>query len=124
MTLQDEAPVAEGVPLGECATCGEQTLPVPEFCPRCLSDHVMEKRHSGAGVVYAATAVRRGPKGVELPYGLAYVDLSETVRVMARYACGDAPLPPQTRVVVSQTGATGPVPVLTATETPQERTKA
>ncbi|MGW5239229.1 OB-fold domain-containing protein [Monashia sp. NPDC004114] len=97
-----------------------ETVPTPEFCPGCLSEDVVEEQHEGVGVVYAATAVRRGPKGVDLPYGLAFVDLSDSLRVMARYACGDAPLPPQTSVAVTQTGAAGSVPVLTASVIAQE----
>ncbi|MGW0177203.1 Zn-ribbon domain-containing OB-fold protein [Rhodococcus sp. NPDC003322] len=119
-TEQRKAGAPPGVWVGRCAACGEIAVPRPEFCPRCLGDDVVEERHDGAGVVYAATAVRRGPKGVALPFGLAYVDLSETLRVMARYELCDAPLLPQTRVVVTQTGATRTVPVLTASVVAEE----
>ena len=120
MTLQNEIRTDEGITVGRCAACGVETVPVPEFCPSCLSEDIVEEHNDGVGVVYAATAVRRGPKGVELPYGLAFVDLGDTLRIMVRYACGDAPLPPRTSVVVTQTGAAGAVPVFTASVVAQD----
>ena len=120
MTVQDEAEAAEGLDVGQCSDCGEKAVPVPAFCPCCLGANIARVRHSGIGVVYAATAVRRGPKGVDLPYGLAYVDFDASLRVMARYACGEAPLPPLTRVVVRQSGADADKPLLTATALSEE----
>ncbi|MGE4427636.1 MAG: Zn-ribbon domain-containing OB-fold protein [Solirubrobacteraceae bacterium] len=115
MNEQEQIEYHQGVPVGRCEKCGELTVPRPVFCPRCLSDAIAHEQYDGAGVVYAATAVRRGPKGVELPYGLAFIDLGGKLRVMARYACGDGPMAPDTPVTVAQTAAVGPVPVLTAT---------
>ncbi|WP_109526435.1 Zn-ribbon domain-containing OB-fold protein [Nocardia aurea] len=123
MTEQLKTGVPSGVWVARCAACGAVAVPRPEFCPQCLSDDVVEEWNSGAGVVYSATVVRRGPKGVALPYGLSYIDLGEELRVMARYECSDTPLLPQTPVVVAQTGQTGSVPILTASVVTQEGKK-
>jgi|GEM_PF-2468594 len=70
-----------------CPRCGKSWYPPRHLCPddlaECetvaLSDH---------GVVHAATLVRRAPVGFDGEFRIAYVDLPEGVRVLARLEWG------------------------------------
>ncbi len=69
-----------------CAECAVKTFPPRDICPRCGGTAEAAKAPlSTVGVVYALTIVRNAPKGLTVPYVLAYVDLpAEEVRVMSR----------------------------------------
>jgi uncharacterized OB-fold protein len=103
-----------GITVGRCSNCATTTVPVPEFCPTCLSSDVAGEQHDSDGVVYAATVVRRGPKGVDLPFGLAYIDLTDTLRIMSRYTVDGERLAPGTRVTVSENIGPAGVPLFEA----------
>ena len=103
------------VEVGRCAECGSETAPPPEWCPACWSDRVESVPTEGPGVVAAATVVHRGPRDVELPFGLAYVDVSDRLRLMMRFDAQDAGVVPGARVRVSERASDGPIPVYTAT---------
>jgi uncharacterized OB-fold protein len=70
-----------------CSNCSQlRYFPAP-LCPRCLSlDHVWQPV-SGEGTLYAFTTVHRAPTAAmakEVPYTIAFVELAEGPRVMAR----------------------------------------
>lgn len=113
MTLDIEAP-STPVELGRCTECGTETAPPPEWCPACWSDHVETVLTEGPGRVAAATVVHRGPRDVPLPFGLAYVDVTDRLRLMMRFDANDTGMVPGVDVRVSAQATDGPVPVYTA----------
>jgi uncharacterized OB-fold protein len=73
--------------LQRCANCRRfRYFPAP-LCPQCLSTEYEWQTVSGEGLLYAFTTVHRAPKTAmakEIPYTIAFVDLAEGPRVMAR----------------------------------------
>ncbi len=70
-----------------CANCRRfRYFPAP-LCPKCLSAEYEWQPVSGRGLLYAFTTVHRAPTAAmakETPYTIAFVDLAEGPRVMAR----------------------------------------
>lgn len=65
--------------------CGYATIDMSmDFCPRCgggLTDWQFEPE----GVVWSTTVAHVSVRGIEPPFGLAYVDFVEGMRVLARF---------------------------------------
>lgn len=90
---------------GRCAECQYFCIPMLATCAVCMSQDIAADSVSGIGTLYSATVVRNGPRDRALPYGLAFVDLDEGIRVMASYSVDDSgALDPDTRVRVNQRG--------------------
>ncbi|MBC3244977.1 Zn-ribbon domain-containing OB-fold protein [Pseudomonas lurida] len=74
----------------ECNQCSIRTFPARSFCPACNSDDVeQDVALANEGTIYSYTVIRQAPGGRKTPYTLAYVDLTDGVRVMAQI---DAPI--------------------------------
>ena len=70
---------------GKCRACGLVTFMTKTLCPGCWSEDTQDAVPlSTHGVLYTYTVVHNPPPGFEAPYCLAYVDLPENLRVMAR----------------------------------------
>lgn len=69
-----------------CVDCGAVFFPRTPICDGCLSEDLREYRLPRAGVIYSYTVMHVGARGVSTPFGLAYVDLSDGLRVLARLA--------------------------------------
>ena len=70
-----------------CSNCRQlRYFPAP-LCPQCLSSDHDWQPVSGEGTLYAFTTVHRAPTvamAKETPYTIAFVELTEGPRVMAR----------------------------------------
>jgi uncharacterized OB-fold protein len=72
-----------------CRECGTVSLTRSRFCPACWNrDSQDEHTLSDRGTLYSYTIVHHAPPGYDAPYGIAYVDLLEGVRLMARVDAG------------------------------------
>ena len=72
-----------------CKACDTRTFPPRDFCPACLRDGPHDVVPLAAsGTVFSYTVVHQAPGGRRTPYVLAYIDLDDAVRVLARI---DAP---------------------------------
>jgi uncharacterized OB-fold protein len=70
---------------GRCKACGTTTYAMRQICPHCwASDPQEETVLSSRGTLYSYTIVRNAPPGYSGPYAIAYVDLPENLRIMAR----------------------------------------
>ncbi len=69
-----------------CKSCRRHLYPPVEICPFCFVRDVEEAYLSRRGKLQAWTVVWVPPAGFEAPYGVAYVDLPEKVRVFAHLA--------------------------------------
>ena len=70
---------------GRCKACGTTTYAIRQICPNCWAcDSQEEAALSNRGTLYSYTIVRNAPPGFSSPYAIAYVDLPENLRVMAR----------------------------------------
>lgn len=87
------APLREGILQMEpprlvgsvCTACSTRVFPARDFCPACASDAAPQRvALSPEGHVFSFTTVRQAPAGRPVPYTLAYVDLTDGVRVMAQ----------------------------------------
>lgn len=68
-----------------CPACNTRVFPGRDFCPACDTDAAPQPVVlSPEGTVFSYTTVRQAPAGRPVPYTLAYVDLSDGVRVMAQ----------------------------------------
>jgi uncharacterized OB-fold protein len=68
-----------------CDACGTAVFPSRDFCPRCRSEATrIGVPLSAQGAVHSYTVVHQAPGGRATPYVLAYVDLDDEVRVLAR----------------------------------------
>lgn len=68
-----------------CNQCSIRTFPACSFCPACNSDDVEPQVVlASEGKIYSYTVIRQAPGGRKTPYTLAYVDLTDGVRVMAQ----------------------------------------
>ena len=92
--------VSDGCVVGaRCRACGYPTAPATPWCPVCRGPQ-REARFGPGGRVWAATVVHlRVRGGLPPPYGLAYVDLDDGPRVLARLNEAGA-FGPGTRVAV------------------------
>ncbi|TEO04738.1 Zn-ribbon domain-containing OB-fold protein [Pseudomonas aeruginosa] len=72
-----------------CTQCGTRVFPARPFCPACdCTDIEPEVELATRGKIYSYTVIHQAPAGRKPPYTLAYVDLTDGVRVMAQV---DAP---------------------------------
>ena len=93
------------VPGRRCANCQHFSLSPVQVCPVCLGTDLHADDIPGQGVVYSATVIRSGPRDRTVPYGLAYVDLTAGVRVLAGYPA-DEHVGPGDAVAVSEVDRT------------------
>ncbi|MQA13845.1 MAG: hypothetical protein GEV09_06605 [Pseudonocardiaceae bacterium] len=83
-----------------CRACGEPVAFVWPRCPVCRAETAAAS-FGPHGTVWSATVVRVPVPGRTAPYGLAYVDLDDGPRVLARVkGDADAPLPIGSRVTL------------------------
>jgi uncharacterized OB-fold protein len=68
--------------LQRCSECSRTYFPPRPFCPACASRSVEEFAASGEATLYSYVIVHRGPKGWDIPYSLAVVELAEGPRMM------------------------------------------
>ncbi len=110
MNLNNNSP-ASSLMGSACSSCSTKYFPPRESCISCATQGPVEAQAlSGEGAVYSFTTLRVGS---DAPIGLAYVDLDEGVRVLARFARPEEPVVAGTRVVVE---VSGPSPTLLARE--------
>jgi uncharacterized protein len=67
-----------------CSECSCVSFPARDFCAACRAERVEAAVLSGQGAVYSYTVVHQAPQGRAVPYVLAYVDLDEGARLLAR----------------------------------------
>ena len=83
--LLEIGPGGTGHLLGSrCPSCGACFFPQRRVCSRCLADELEAAPLSSRGTVYTSTVVHQAAPGFEVPYALAYVDLSDGVRVLGQ----------------------------------------
>lgn len=74
-----------------CDECGVTVFPSRRFCPGCRRDaagvSVVDLPRDGA--VHTFTVVRQAPPGVNTPYVLARVELTDGTRLMSAVVCTD-----------------------------------
>ena len=68
---------------GRCGDCGTTFFPSAHVCPECMSEKVAPTDLSSDGSLYSWSVVHAAPKGWNLPFIAAYVDLPEDIRVFA-----------------------------------------
>jgi uncharacterized OB-fold protein len=68
-----------------CGHCEHIGFPVRAFCPKCRREDALDVVSlPTVGIVHTFTIVRQAPKGVNVPYVLARIALSDSIRVMAQ----------------------------------------
>jgi uncharacterized OB-fold protein len=82
-----------------CNACGDVTFPRQQSCPDCSSDDVAETLLSRRGTVWTWTIQNfpppippyagSGDRDTFLPYGVAYIELPEGIRVEGRLTEND-----------------------------------
>jgi uncharacterized OB-fold protein len=74
-----------------CAACGSTLFPRADACTYCATEDPDPVELSGAGTLWAWTAVTAPPPGYlgEVPFGIGVVELPEGVRVIARLTESD-----------------------------------
>lgn len=77
----------EGTRVGElrlqrCNDCAHIYFPPRPFCPKCASRSTQVICASGKASLYSYVINHRAPKGWEVPYAIAVVELEEGVRMM------------------------------------------
>src|SRR5271165_4142056 len=84
----DAAPALLG---SRCANCGNFLFPRVDGCTYCATEGPDPVELSGAGTLWAWTAVTAPPPGYrgEVPFGVGVVELPEGVRVITRLTEGD-----------------------------------
>ncbi|MFO1188920.1 MAG: Zn-ribbon domain-containing OB-fold protein [Alphaproteobacteria bacterium] len=66
-----------------CSSCGASFFTPQIACPNCLSEQWTWEPSTGQGVVYSASVVSKPPDpGIQVPYVLAIVTLSEGWRML------------------------------------------
>jgi uncharacterized OB-fold protein len=73
----------------ECADCGKHLFPPAEVCPECLSENLADLALGATGTLYSWSVVHAAPKGWNLPFIAAYVDLPDDVRVFTHIVDAD-----------------------------------
>jgi uncharacterized OB-fold protein len=80
--LQLEPPRLLG---SRCSACGAATFPARAFCPHCrATTGIAGVALAPDGHIHSFTVVRQAPAGVDVPYVLAQIDLTDDVRVLAQ----------------------------------------
>jgi uncharacterized OB-fold protein len=69
-----------------CTACDARMFPANSLCPFCLSEAVEMLPLSPVGSLYSFTFIHVAPPAWTVPYGIAYVDLPERVRVFGKLA--------------------------------------
>jgi uncharacterized OB-fold protein len=79
--------------INTCAGCGQNSLYVRPFCPRCWSEDVAQAPASGRARLYTWTVVHQNaaPFDTRTPYVVAMADLAEGPRLMT--VLEDCPAP-------------------------------
>jgi Rubredoxin-like zinc ribbon domain (DUF35_N) len=72
-----------GVELSHCTSCQTRFLPTDGPCPRCGSTSYESYHDPGIGTVLSATELVHPAAGWESPHRLAFVELPQTVRLLA-----------------------------------------
>ncbi|NKB19972.1 MAG: hypothetical protein GKS01_05435 [Alphaproteobacteria bacterium] len=73
----------------ECGDCQKNVFPPSDVCPECMSENLSPIKLSAEGKLYSWSVVHAAPKGWNLPFIAAYVDLPEDVRVFAHIVDAD-----------------------------------
>jgi len=73
----------------ECDDGSKKAFPPSDVCPECMSENLSPIRLSAQGTLYSWSVVHAAPKGWNLPFIAAYVDLPEDVRVFAHIVEAD-----------------------------------
>ncbi|EEA03087.1 protein of unknown function DUF35 [Burkholderia sp. H160] len=68
----------------KCSHCETPIYPVITACPQCGNCGFVASPLPALGTLYSYSVVHMGPKGVDVPYIVGYVDLSEGLRVFGR----------------------------------------
>ncbi|WP_233887062.1 Zn-ribbon domain-containing OB-fold protein [Paraburkholderia flagellata] len=68
----------------KCADCEAPIYPVLTVCPQCGGRGFIAAPLPAIGTLYCYSVVHMGPKGVDTPYTVGYVDLSDGLRVFGR----------------------------------------
>ena len=74
-----------------CASCGAHHFPCHDTCPYCAADGPVPAELTGAGSLWAWTAVTAAPPGYQgpVPYGVGVVELPEGIRVITHLTVSD-----------------------------------
>jgi uncharacterized protein len=74
-----------------CVACGASHFPRHDTCPYCAADGPVPTALSGAGSLWAWTAVTAAPPGYQgtVPYGVGVVELPEGIRVISHLTVSD-----------------------------------
>jgi uncharacterized OB-fold protein len=94
-----------------CRQCDARMFPANALCPFCLSEEVEALPLSPVGSLYSFTFIHVAPPAWEVPYGIAYVDTPERVRVFGKLADADPAhwkLDQQVRLMVVPAGESDP----------------
>jgi uncharacterized protein len=86
---------------GRCSACGLRLFPFTPSCPSCAKTTMEVCRLASTGEVYSRSTVH---VGTAAPYTLAYVDLDDGVRLLAKVR-GDASIGGRVRVIGAEGGA-------------------
>ncbi|GAA0514244.1 hypothetical protein GCM10009097_34630 [Pigmentiphaga daeguensis] len=73
---------------GRCNRCGTVVFPRPPICPVCLDESLEPDLVCDGGILYSYSIVHAVRAGWTSPYGLAYVDFPNGVRI-----CGPLDIP-------------------------------
>lgn len=69
-----------------CKACSQYHYYPRTICPHCGSDNTEWKESSGDGLIYSYTVMRRG---VEHSFAMAYITLSEGIKVLSHITDSD-----------------------------------
>lgn len=67
-----------------CSGCEAPIYPVLTVCPHCGGRDFVALPLPAIGTLYCHSVVHMGPRGVDTPYTVGYVDFSEGLRVFGR----------------------------------------
>ena len=97
-----------------CPACGSYHFPRHDTCPYCSVEGALPVELTGAGTLWAWTAVTAAPPGYVgvTPYGVGVIELPEGIRVISRLtesdpASLDFGSPMELRIVPLHTDADG-----------------
>ena len=92
---------------GQCKGCGAEFFPKQGVCPECWLEEIADTAMPKEGKLYAFAVVHVARKGWKTPYVIAYVDLSNGVRICAPLACDPARPPAHDTSVRLRVGEIG-----------------
>jgi uncharacterized OB-fold protein len=74
-----------------CRACGAHHFPRHDTCPYCAAEDPVPTPLTGAGSLWAWTAVTAAPPGYRgaVPYGVGVVELPEGIRVISHLSVSD-----------------------------------